>query len=143
MDDDELGDVWDKVGGDAPEPDAADTGAEQVEVDMGPPVRVTFIIKAERIPVAPWAQGWRVGAIGPEGGHVTLVCEHDIDLSPVAQLSAVTGLLGTLKQAQLEVMWWTIQSRGPLELGASGGDDIDAELQQLLEDADADDDQEA
>lgn len=130
--DDDFGDdVWDKVGGPTPDEEPADD--EQVVVDMGPPVRATFIVRADAIPVAPWAQGWRVGAIGPEGGHVTLVCEHDIDVSPVAQLSAITDLLGTLKQARLEIVWWTLQTRGPLEIGGPA-DDIDAELQQLLDD---------
>lgn len=136
--DDDLGDdVWDKLSGPAPEPTAGDdepddAGSEQVVVDVGPPVRATFVVRADRVPVAPWAQGWRVGSIGPEGGHVTLVCEHDMDLSPVAQLSAVTGLLGTIKQAQLDVVWWTIQTRGPLELDAAEPD-MDAELQRLLD----------
>ncbi|MCW2926743.1 MAG: hypothetical protein JWM86_711 [Thermoleophilia bacterium] len=132
-DDQDLGDdVWDKLGGPTPaagdgEPDTAN----QVVVDVGPPVRATFVIRAERVPIAPWAQGWRVGSIGPEGGHVTLVCEHDIEDSPVAQLAAVTGLLGTIKQARLEVVWWTIQTRGPLELDAPPTD-MDAELRKLL-----------
>ena len=133
----DLGDdVWDKLSGPAPDletsgGDDAGTSEEQVVVDMGPPVRATFVIRAEKVPVAPWAQGWRVGSIGPEGGHVTLVCEHDIELSPVAQLAAVTGILGTIKQAKLDVVWWTIQTRGPLELNAP--DDMDAELQKLLD----------
>ena len=135
MDEDELGDVWDRVGGAAPESAPEPNEDSMQEVDIGPPVRATFLVRSETVPVAPWAQGWRVGTIGPDGGHVTIVCEHDIDLSPVAQLSAVTGILGTLKQAQLDVVWWTIQTRGPLELAAP---DMDAELSKLLEpDADA------
>lgn len=112
--------------------DAADPSDEQVVVDLGPAVRATFLIRADKVPVAPWAQGWRVGSIGPENGHVTLVCEHDIDRSPVAQLSAITGILGTIKQAQLDVVWWTVQTRGPLELDEP---DLDAELRRLLDDA--------
>lgn len=132
MSDDDLDDVWDRVGGPTPEPEAGASAADDGEVvDLGPPLRASFLIRADKVPVAPWAQGWRVGAIGPENGHVTIVAEHDIDLSPVAQLSAVTGFLGTLKHAQLEVVWWTIQARGPLELGKP---DMDAELQRLLED---------
>lgn len=123
---DDLDDVWEKLGGATPPPGQ---DAEPA-IDIGPPVRVTFLVRADTVPVAPWAQGWRVGTIGPEGGHVTIVCEHDIDLSPVAQLSAVTGILGTLKQAQLEVVWWTIQARGPLEQGQT---DVDAEFSQLLD----------
>jgi hypothetical protein len=129
--DDLGGDLWDRIGGPTPAPeDGPSEDGEQVQVDLGPPVRVTFLLRSDSVPVAPWAQGWRVGTIGPENGHVTLVCEHDIDLSPVAQLSAITGILGTLKQAQLEVVWWTIQARGPLELGTP---DMDDELQQLLD----------
>jgi hypothetical protein len=131
MDDDELGDVWDRVGGAAPDELPPPDEDEVQVVDVGPPVRATFLVRSETVPVAPWAQGWRVGTIGPEGGHVTIVCEHDIDLSPVAQLSAVTGILGTLKQAQLDIVWWTIQTRGPLELDTP---DMDAELSRLLED---------
>ncbi len=128
--DDELDDVWDKVGGAAPEPEP---DAAQV-VDMGPPIRATFILRADKVPVAPWAQGWTVGAIGPTpDGHVTLVCEHDLDASPVAQLSAITGILGTIKQAQLEVVWWAIQTRGPLELGGAS-EDLDREFGELLGD---------
>lgn len=132
MDDDELGDVWDRVGGSTPGPDPQEDAPEdEVQVvDVGPPVRATFLVRADKVPVAPWAQGWRVGTIGPEGGHVTIVCEHDIDMSPVAQLSAVTGILGTLKQAQLDIVWWTIQTRGPLELDKP---DMDAELSKLLD----------
>lgn len=125
MDDDLGDDVWDKVSGPTPPPEHD----EQPPVDIGPPVRATFLVRSETVPVAPWAQDWRVGTIGPEGGHVTIVCEHDIDLSPVAQLSAVTGILGTLKQARLDVVWWTIQTRGPLEPNAA---DVDAELSKLL-----------
>jgi hypothetical protein len=132
-------DPGDDLGGDdvwgAQEAQDAPGEQEQVVVDLGPPVRATFLLKADKVPVAPWAQGWRVGSIGPENGHVTLVCEHDIDLSPVAQLSAITGILGTLKQAQLEVVWWTMQTRGPLELDKP---DMDSELRRLL-DADGDD----
>jgi hypothetical protein len=131
MDEDEFGDVWGKVGGPTPEGEDGDEAEDVQVVDVGPPVRATFLVRSDKVPVAPWAQGWRVGTIGPEGGHVTIVCEHDIDLSPVAQLSAVTGILGTLKQAQLEVVWWTIQTRGPLELDKP---DMDDELAKLLGD---------
>lgn len=128
---DELDDVWDRLGGADPgEGTAADEQDAVAAVDLGPPLRVTFVIRADKVPVAPWAQGWRVGTIGPEGGHVTIVCEHEIDLSPVAQLSAVTGLLGTVKQAQLDLVWWTIQARGPIDLGQP---DIDSELSKLLD----------
>ncbi|MCB0879995.1 MAG: hypothetical protein KDC46_13575 [Thermoleophilia bacterium] len=133
MDDDDLGDdTWDKIGGAAPNEESGDATADEEPqvIDMGPPVRATFLVRADSVPVAPWPQGWRVGAIGPENGHVTLVTENDIDLSPVAQLSAITGVLGTLKNAQLDVVWWTIQTRGPLELDQT---DIDDELQQLLD----------
>lgn len=129
-DEDLGGDLWDRIGGPAPEPGSGDDHVEeQVTVDIGPPVRATFLVRSDKVPVAPWAQGWRVGTIGPENGHVTIVCEHDIDLSPVAQLSAITGILGTLKQAQLDVVWWTFQTRGPLELDKP---DMDAELDKLL-----------
>jgi hypothetical protein len=131
MDEDELGDVWGSIGGPTPESEADGADDDEVQVvDVGPPVRATFLVKSDKVPVAPWAQGWRVGTIGPEGGHVTIVCEHDIDLSPVAQLSAVTGILGTLKQAHLEIVWWTIQTRGPLELDKP---DMDDELAKLLQ----------
>lgn len=131
MEDDLDDDVWGRIGGPAPEQPADEPPAEdEPVVEIGPPVRATFLVRSDKIPVAPWAQGWRVGTIGPEGGHVTIVCEHDIDLSPVAQLSAVTGILGTLKQAQLDVVWWTIQARGPLEL--DGPADLDDELSKLL-----------
>jgi hypothetical protein len=129
--DDELDDVWDKVGGAAPDADetvGADGDDEGIEV--GPPIRVTIVVKADTIPVAPWAQGWSIGAIGPHEGHVTLVCEHEMDQSPVAQLSAITGILGTVKQAQLDLVWWAIQTRGPLEPPAE--DDVDAGLSKLL-----------
>lgn len=128
---DDLDDVWDKMTEPRDDEDADAEEAEAEVVDVGPPVRATFLVRADAVPVAPWAQGWRVGTIGPEGGHVTIVCEHDIDLSPVAQLSAVTGILSTLKQAQLDVVWWTIQARGPLELGEAT--DMDAELAKLLD----------
>lgn len=121
---DDLDDVWDKVGGAAPE-------QEEPVVDMGPPIRATFVIRSEKIPVAPWAQGWSVGALGPTpDGHVTLVCEHDMDASPVAQLSAITGLLSTIKQAKLDLVWWAMQTRGPLE--DAEPDDFDRELGELL-----------
>lgn len=133
MDEDLGDDLWSKIGGPTPEldvdGDGEDTG-EQVAIEMGPPVRATFLVRADKVPVAPWAQGWRVGTIGPENGHVTIVCEHDIDLSPVAQLSAITGILGTLKQARLEIVWWTMQTRGPLELDKP---DMDDELAKLLD----------
>jgi hypothetical protein len=123
----DLDDVRDKVGGSSPD----DVAEEPGEIDVGPPIRATFVIKSDKLPVAPWAQGWTVGAIGPtDDGHVTLVCEHDMDASPVAQLSAITGILGTLKQAQLEVVWWAMQTRGPLELNAV--QDLDAEFGDLL-----------
>jgi hypothetical protein len=135
MSDEDLGDdLWNKIGGPTPDASAADESigddSEQPAVDLGPPVRATFLLRSDSVPVAPWAQGWRVGSIGPENGHVTLVCEHDIDLSPVAQLSAITGILGTLKQAQLEIVWWTMQTRGPLDLDKP---DMDAELAKLLD----------
>lgn len=107
-----------------------DSGPVEV-VDPGAPIRVTVVLRSESIPVAPWAQGWRIGAIGPAEGHVTLFCEHDIDVSPVAQLSAITGLLGTIKQARLDVAWWAIQSRGPIEVEPQ--DDLDRELAALLD----------
>lgn len=125
---DDLDDVWDKVGGAAPEPEVDDAEV----VDFGPPIRVTFVIRANSIPVAPWAQGWKVGAIGPtDDGHVTLVCEHDMEASPVAQLSAITGMLGTLKQAHLEIVWWAMQTRGPLE-ETGEPEDLDREFGDLL-----------
>ena len=129
---DDLGDeLWEKIGGDAGDAtgDVDEVGDAEQAIDIGPPIRATFLLRSDSVPVAPWPQGWRVGSIGPENGHVTLVTEHDIDLSPVAQLSAITGILGTLKNAQLEVVWWTIQTRGPLELDKP---DMDDELQQLL-----------
>lgn len=135
--DDELDDVWDKMSGPVPEQPEAGDEPDQPEVEIGPPVRVTLVIRAEKVPVAPWAQGWSVGSIGPSEGHVTLVCEHAIELSPVAQLSAITGLLGTVKQARLDLAWWAIQTRGPLE--PAEPDDFDQGLAQLLDDAARDD----
>lgn len=138
MDDDDLDDdVWDKLNGPAgdgvlPDGDDEDDDEIEVEVEVGPPVRVTFVIRADKIPVAPWAQGWRVGALGPDNGQIMLVCEHDIDLSPVAQLSAVTGLLATLKAAQLDLVWWAVQTRGPLITDTLGVADLDSEFSDLL-----------
>jgi hypothetical protein len=123
---DDLDDVWDKVGGATPEVDP-----DGEVIDMGPPIRVTFVIKSDKIPVAPWAQGWSVGALGPTpDGHVTLVCEHAMDASPVAQLSAITGMLSTIKQAHLDLVWWAMQTRGPLE--EPEAEDLDRELGELL-----------
>lgn len=146
--DGDIDDVWDKLTDDGRDDDADAAGdddtssVEEVAVDLGPPVRVTFVVRATGIPVAPWAQGWRVGALGPDAdGNVTLICEHDIDLSPVAQLSAVTGLLGTIKQAQLDLVWWAIQSRGPFPGEHQETESLEQELADLLEqrgDADAD-----
>lgn len=131
MADDELDDVWDKLNDDSSGEASSD---EAVVIEAGPPVQVTVVIRADRIPVAPWAQGWRVGAIGPDDGHVTLLFEHDIDATPVAQLSAITGLLATVKAARLELVWWALQARAPLPLegGASGEPDLDQELADLL-----------
>lgn len=123
-------DVWSRLGGPPSDPEA--TGAEQ-EVEIAPPVRVTVVVRAAAMPVAPWPQGWRVGVLGPEDGKVMLVFEHDIDLSPVAQLSAVVGLLGVIKGAQLELSWWGIQARGPLVERDAVAGGIDAEFGALLD----------
>ncbi|MCW2950510.1 MAG: hypothetical protein JWN41_1523 [Thermoleophilia bacterium] len=145
--DDDIDDVWDKLT-DAPDPgeagpyQGADGGAEpeaeEIEiVAVGAPVRVTLVIHADRVPVVPWAQGWRVGAIGPdEDGDITLICEHEIDRSPVAQLSAVTGLLGSIKGAQLELRWWAIQTRAPLPGEHPPEPTLDEELADLLDEQD-------
>ena len=137
MDDGDLDDeLWGKLGGaadDAASEADADPDEANLDVEVGPPIRVTFVVKADKVPVAPWAQGWRIGAMGPTDGQVMLVCEHDIDLSPVAQLSAITGLLGTIKQARLDVTWWAIQTRGPLETEGAGTDDLDDEFADLLD----------
>ena len=134
MDEGDIDDAWDRIGGPAPEGDG-DGGdgidEEQLAAQLGPPIRATFVIKADKVPVAPWPQEWRVGSLGPQDGHVTLVAEHDMEASPVAQLSAITGILGTLKQAQLEIAWWAIQTRGPL--GDEEAEDMDAALQRMLE----------
>jgi len=122
-------DMWDRVSGHGESDEGS--AADEAVVDPGPPVRVTIVIRSETIPVAPWAQGWRIGALGPVDGFITLICEHDVELSPVAQLSAITGLLGTVKQAQLDLVWWAIQTRGPIEAPAT--DDLDQELADLLE----------
>ncbi|MCW2923859.1 MAG: hypothetical protein JWM98_1263, partial [Thermoleophilia bacterium] len=132
MDDEDLDDeLWGKLSGPADGADApGDDDDDVVEVEVGPPIRVTFVVRADKVPVAPWAQGWRVGAIGPDQGQVMLVCEHDIELSPVAQLSAITGLLGTFKAAKLDIAWWAIQTRGPVATDGSpmsDTEDLDSE----------------
>jgi hypothetical protein len=146
--DDDIDDVWDKLNhptsggpsgdGDRADPDDMADSDEELEIEvaeLGPPVRVTLLIKAATVPIAPWAQGWRIGAIGPDvDGHVTLICEHDIDLSPVAQLSAVAGLLGSVKTAQLDLLWWAIQARAPFPGEGTPEKDIDDEFSELLGD---------
>lgn len=142
--DDDIDDVWDKLNkalpegepGDSDESGASSEEGEEFEVaELGPPVRVTLLIQAESVPIAPWAQGWRIGAIGPDvDGHVTLICEHDIDLSPVAQLSAIAGLLGSVKTARLELLWWAIQARAPFPGEAEPEKDLDDEFTELLGD---------
>lgn len=141
--DDDIDDVWDKLNQPAPSGEGEDTMPEEDEeeyeemevAELGPPVRVTLLIKSDSVPIAPWAQGWRIGAIGPDvDGHVTLICEHDIDVSPVAQLSAVAGLLGSVKQAQLDLLWWAIQARAPFPGEAEPEKDIDDEFSELLGD---------
>lgn len=101
--------------------------------EPGPPIRVVMVIKTETIPVAPWAQGWNIGATEPVDGHVTMLFEHDVHDSPVAQLAAVTGLLGTVKAAHLDVIWWTIQTRAafPGELDEPTAD-LDQQLSEFL-----------
>jgi len=140
MDDqhDDFGDAWDRMSEQAAGPGEMGEGAEGDDglVDAGPPVRVTLVLRAESIPVAPWAQGWAIRAAGPIDGHVTLLCEHDVHASPVAQLAAVTGLLSTVKQAQLQLEWWAIQTRAPLPGEHDAAPDLDQELAQLLEDRD-------
>jgi hypothetical protein len=143
--DEDIDDVWDRLtdgAGDHDHAGASDEEAEAVEIiDVGSPVRVTMVIHADRVPVVPWAQGWRVGAIGPdEDGDITLICEHDIDLSPVAQLSAVTGLLGSIKAAQLELSWWAIQTRAALPGEHPPEPTLDEELADLLEGREREDD---
>lgn len=166
--DDGFDAVWDRLATPASEGQEASDGHAAVtephdheaaddaqDVEVGPPIRVTFVVRADAVPVAPWAQGWSVGAIGPIEGHVTLLFEHDIDDAPVAQLAAITGLLQTIKQAKLDVKWWAMQTRGPLPImlegdggsagsiqpagdgQASGGDDFDAQLSNFLLDPDA------
>lgn len=112
---DDFDAVWGRMTDPANAPDESTdpAGADGHMIDdPGPPLRVTILIEAEKVPVAPWAQGWRVGAAGPSEGHVTMLFEHDIDASPVSQLAAVTGLLGTISAAQLKLVWWAIQTRG-------------------------------
>jgi len=119
--DEDFDAVWNRMS-DATSEAATEGGPQDLEdgeelLEIGPPVRVTLVIESASVPVAPWAQGWRVAAAGPIEGHVTLLFEHDIVDSPVAQLAAVTGLLSTVKHAQLEPIWWAIQTRGPLPEG--------------------------
>jgi hypothetical protein len=78
------------------------------------------VVRADKVPVAPWAQGWQVYSAGPIDGMVTLIFEHEIDTNPAHQLAAVTGLLGTIQHARLDTVWWVIQTRGPLPIGEGG-----------------------
>jgi hypothetical protein len=139
--DDSFDSAWDRLA-DADEPtpatptegaagEAPGGGGDQL-VDPGPPIRVTMVLAADKVPVAPWAQGWRVGAIGPVEGHVTMLFEHDVSDSPVAQLAAITGLLGTIKQARLEVAWWAIQSRAPIPGEEPEAPSLDEQLSDFL-----------
>ena len=142
MTDDDFDAAWGRINDPAADPVAGDQPAAADAVSggdgqgAGPPVRVTLLVKADRVPVAPWAQGWRIGSIGPVEGHVTLICEHDIDASPIAQLAAITGLLSTVKQAQLDVAWWAIQSRAPFPGEAVEEPDLAQQLSDFLIDSD-------
>ena len=132
---DGFGAAWEKVAdasGDDHAHGHAGTDVEQGS-DPGPPIRVVMVIKTDVVPVAPWAQGWNIGVTEPVDGHVTMLFEHDVHDSPVAQLAAVTGLLGTVKAAQLEVIWWTIQTRAafPGELDEQTAD-LDQQLSEFL-----------
>ena len=132
MADDDIDDVWDRIGGAAGDGEAADPAEAEAGPEaqqLPPPLLVTVVLATDTVPVAPWAQGWRIGAVGPQDGLVTLVCQHDQGDHPVAQLSAVAGLLNTIKQAKLEIVQWAIQVYGPIE---SAPEDLDAELEDLL-----------
>lgn len=133
---DDFDSAWDRMSSGAPDRDTSATAGESAEggddsdgeqtIEAGPPLQVSIVIKADKVPVAPWAQGWQVGSIGPIDGLVTMVFVHEIVDSPVAQLSAITGLLSTVKAAALEIVWWGFQARGPLPIDTVG-DSTDAE----------------
>ena len=150
MGDDDFDAAWDKMSDAAnrdeahpadppPSTESSTADATPLEIDPGPPVRVLVVIRADSVPVAPWAQGWRIAAAGPQDGLLSMQFDHDADASPVAQLAAITGLLGTLRAAQLDLVWWTIQTRGPFPGEESSlSADIDQELSDLLSDPPAD-----
>jgi hypothetical protein len=138
---DDFESVWSRMSeaeGDAP--GAADGPATEQPMpptpeQLGPPIRVTLVVESESVPVAPWAQGWRVGAVGPIEGHVTMLFEHDVDIDPAAQLSAIVGLLGTVKAARLKLVWWVVQTRGPIptdEEDDAAPADLDQEFSDYL-----------
>lgn len=131
--DDDFDSVWGRMAdADAP---VAEDGVQPAEqgFDAGAPVRVTILLRADSVPVAPWAQGWRLAAAGPIDGHVTLAFEHDIDAEPVAQLAAVTGLLKTIRAAQLDIAWWAFQLRGPFpEEQRASPPDLEQQLSDFL-----------
>ncbi len=105
---DDFDDAWGKMmSSEAP---AAPPDDAPAVPELGAAVQVTVVVRAERVPVAPWAQGWRIGSAGPVDGMVTMVFEHDVDDSPVTQLAAITGLWSTIKSARLDVVWWAIQT---------------------------------
>jgi hypothetical protein len=136
MADDEFDAAWDRAMDPDSEPTDGDTDEAAGEDPLAaePPIRVTVVVRADSVPIAPWPQGWRVLVAGPMSGHVTLLFDHEIDVSPVAQLAAVTGLLAILKGARLEIAWWAIQARGPLPSDESDQPDLDQELADLLGD---------
>lgn len=131
---DNFDSVWDRMSESTPPEPAAEEQEQAGELgDAGPPIRITVVVKADAVPVAPWPQGWRIGVAGPIEGHVTLLFENDVDESPIAQLASVTGVLGTLKAAKLDLVWWAVQTRGPLpgEERSEPGD-LDQMLSDLL-----------
>lgn len=130
---DDFDSVWDRMTDSTDAETQAPAPGPGPEIDLGPPIRVTMVIRAAAVPVAPWAQGWRIGALEPHDGHVTLMFEHEISDSPVAQLAAVTGLLGTVKAARLDIAWWLIHARGPLDDEQGEPADFDSEFAELLE----------
>jgi hypothetical protein len=134
---DDFDAAWDRLADSESEaqPSAEDQAAA-AGIDVGPPIRVTVVIRAETVPVAPWAQGWRIAAAGPHDGLLSMLFEQDTDDSPVAQLAAVTGLLSTIKSAQLDLVWWAIQTRGPFPgEEPTATTDLDQELKDLLADS--------
>jgi hypothetical protein len=129
MSEDDFDSAWERMSESAEEQSAP----QPEPLENVPPIRVIIVIRAEKVPVAPWARDWTIAAAGPMDGLLTMQFDHQMDDSPVAQLAAITGLLSTIKSAKLDLVWWTIQTRGPFP-GEDGGpaSDLDQELSDLL-----------